>query len=418
MRLSSSTCFVVLLAGAVFACGVASAAAAAQPASLPAAAGMSKLKGVIAKVEGRASMKLTADGPWEPAKQGVEVAEGAEFRTGFPGRISVLLPPDQEIVVHRGSQVRLLLAEGRAGVVRTEIGLPQGKAEYKVEEAGIEHQAQIRSPGATLAVRGTENMLLIDEPPFAPVARVSQPTVFRNLRGQLVNLGQAGQVAFVTGDKSSAAETALETTKVDPRSRFAGRSQGEQQILSYLSNFENFDASKYGVLGLILDPNFEGGGVGVLPIGKQLRFFIVWQGKPGTDVDMAVGSPLGERVSIQNPRVASSGVHLGNGRADKNGVGSETVLWEVSFPAGVYTVEAASKGRTPVTVRVFVTRDPLGKGTLVGDQGGTLSSRMPTQTFTFKVDEGPKTPPPNVPTKAAVSRKKAVEVKRPVAKRR
>src|SRR5687767_3826269 len=100
MRLSSSTCVAVLLAGTVVSSIVAAAAVAAQPASRPlsqpSAAGMAKLTGVISKVEGPAQMKLTEGGEWEPARERVEVPEGAEFRTGRGGMISILLPPDQE----------------------------------------------------------------------------------------------------------------------------------------------------------------------------------------------------------------------------------------------------------------------------------------------------------------------------------
>ena len=113
--------------------------------------------------------------------------------------------------------------------------MPYGRTEYQVEEAGVKHNADIASPGATLAVRGTKNMLLYDQGPFAPIAFASQPVRLRNDKGKTINFGKAGGRAHVATDKNSPGEQRLVEQRVDPAGQFAARSQSENAVLNYLN---------------------------------------------------------------------------------------------------------------------------------------------------------------------------------------
>src|SRR4051812_6770707 len=71
-----------------------------QPATtVPAAAttapaGAQSLKVVVVEVVG--AVAASVDGKkWMPAKVGMELGEGAQFRTGFKSSVTCIIPPDQ-----------------------------------------------------------------------------------------------------------------------------------------------------------------------------------------------------------------------------------------------------------------------------------------------------------------------------------
>ncbi|HEV8291933.1 MAG TPA: hypothetical protein VGP94_08405, partial [Tepidisphaeraceae bacterium] len=231
----------------------------------------------VREVVGNAQARKSENEPWQGVKVGQVFDEGAEFRTGLRSRVVFSVPPDQTIILDRLGTVKLLIAKREGNEVRTSLGMPYGRTEYQVEEAGLLHNADIASPGATLAVRGTKNMLLYDQGPFTPIAFASQPVRLRNFKGQTVAFGRAGGRAHVAADKNSAGEQSLVETRVDPAGAFAGRTTQENAVLAYLTRVApDLDISKFRLLSLITDPNFKGSGIGTLPIPGQLEFTLFW----------------------------------------------------------------------------------------------------------------------------------------------
>src|SRR5438552_4704388 len=137
------------------------------------------LQATITEVTGSAHARKSENDPWETAKVGMKLNEGAEIRTNIRSRVVYHIPPDQNIVIARVTITKLLLARGDGNEVQTKLGMPYGRTQYLVEEAGVRHSAEITSPGATLAVRGTKEMLLYDQGPFTPIAYASQPVKLR-----------------------------------------------------------------------------------------------------------------------------------------------------------------------------------------------------------------------------------------------
>jgi len=68
--------------------------------------------------------------------------EGAEFRTGIRSLVKLSIPPDQTIIIDRATTVKLLIAKRQGAEVRTSLGMPYGRTEYQVEEAGVERRIQ------------------------------------------------------------------------------------------------------------------------------------------------------------------------------------------------------------------------------------------------------------------------------------
>jgi len=344
----------------------------------------------VREVVGIAQARKSENEPWQAVKVGQVFDEGAEFRTGIRSRVVFQVPPDQTIILDRLGTVKLLIANRQGNEVRTSLGMPYGRTEYQVEEAGLQHNADIASPGATLAVRGTKNMLLYDQGPFTPIAFASQPVRFRNAKGQTIAFGRAGSRAHVAADKNSPGEQSLVETRVDPAGSFAGRTQSENAVLSYLTRVApDLDVSQFRLLSLITDPHFKGTGIGTLPIPGQLRFTLFWTTAFSSNLDLTVTSPKGEVVSAANPNVKSSGHHTGDEVSIK-GQGQEVVIWQKGYPQGKYTITVSQKGsaKGASSATIDLVRDPLGTGERVGLFQGKVSSQNPTMTNTITIGPG------------------------------
>jgi hypothetical protein len=339
----------------------------------------------VRQVIGIAQARKSEDQPWQTVKVGQIYDEGAEFRTGIRSRVVFSVPPDQTIILDRLGVVKLLIAKREGNEVRTSLGMPYGRTEYQVEEAGLQHNADIASPGATLAVRGTKNMLLYDQGPFTPVAFASQPVRLRNANGKTVAFGKAGARARIAADKNSPAEQSLVEQRVDPAGTFTARSGSENAVLNYLTRVApDLDISQFRILSLMVDPNFKGTAVGVLPIPGQLQFQLLWSTAFFSDLDLSVTSPKGEIVSRKNPRVKSSGHFFGDEASVSSGKGAsgqEVIIWEKGYPQGKYTITVSQKGSSKggSTATVFVIKDPL-KG---GQQVGTFQGKTTTDGSSF-----------------------------------
>jgi hypothetical protein len=351
--------------------------AASQPAEL--------IKVTIGKVKGNVQVRRSENEAWQPAKEGAVLDAGAEFRTGLRSNVVLLIPPDQQITVDSLTNTTVLRAVREGGRVKTDLGMKYGRTTYEVEEAGVEHEATIRSPAATLAVRGTRNMSLYDHAAFAPVALASQPVQFKNLRGQVVGFGRVGQQTKMAGDQPSPADDARAATTVDSVGKFAGRTNSENAIVSYIARVDpSLDLTKFPVLRILTDPNRpDTSGGGTLPILGQLRFFLFWSGQPSSNVDLSVTAPDHQVVSIAHPTTADSGHHLGDGVASKSGFGQEIVLFERMFPTGTYTIQTDLKTPGKADAQVFVVRDPLTTGTQIGQFSFKLTAAHPSATHTI-----------------------------------
>jgi hypothetical protein len=350
----------------------------------------------VRQVVGIAQARKSENDPWQIVRVGQVFDEGVEFRTGPRSRVVFQVPPDQTIILDRLGVVKLLIAKREASEVRTSLGMPYGRTEYQVEEAGLQHNADIAAPGATLAVRGTKDMVLYDQGPFTPVAFARQPVRLRNSKGQTIAFGRAGSSARVGADKNSPAEQSIVETRVDPAGAFAARTASENAVLNYLTRVApDLDVSQFRLLSLITDPNFKGTGAVVLPIPGQLQFTLIWSTAFFSDLDLSVTSPLGEVVSAANPKVKSSGHHFGDEVSGK-GQGQEVVVWENGYPQGKYIINVTQKpgAKGGSSASVFVIRDPLTTGQQVGQFSGKTSSQTPGFTNTITIGPAGSSPAP------------------------
>lgn len=190
------------------------------------------IKVIITAVDGLASVRMDENSPWQPAKKGMELSEKSEFRTGPRGSIQFVIPPDQTVSVDRLTTLKVLKVIQEGGKVTTDLGIKYGRTRYDLEGGGLEHQSTLRSPNATLAVRGTK-VSLFDQPPFAPKAvSLTGRAEFKAYRKRSLAFGNKGQGKTIVSDSSeTAGALALSQTVVDPTLAGA-RTESEAALLA------------------------------------------------------------------------------------------------------------------------------------------------------------------------------------------
>lgn len=312
--------------------------------------GAADLTATVTAVAGVVQVRDAEDQPWRPAKVGMVLGPGAEFRTGLRSSVQFVLPPDQTITLDRLGTLKVLQAFMEPGKVTTDLGVKYGRTRYDIKSADLEHQSTIRSPGSTLAIRGTD-VTYEDQAPWAPsaVSRTGRAE-FRNDRRQMLAFGGT-KFASVAADKSSAAEQALANTHVDPRTPFAGRTQAEDQLLLSLTPIQGTDSRGLdAVRQLARVGGFSDTFAGIPAVPGPLEFSLLWSPVTGApspiNLDFFVTDPRGQTASAANPIIGQGsalGIHQGD-NIGTNGSGAEGVAWGLFFPRGRYTVTATHQG--------------------------------------------------------------------------
>ena len=334
------------------------------------------LVATITAIKGVVQVRDSEDQPWKPAAVGMDVDEGAEFRTGPRSAVQFVVPPDQTITLDRLGTIKVLQAMKSSGKVTTALGMKYGRTRYDIQAADLEHDSSIRSPGSTLAIRGTD-VTFEDMAPFPPNATSREGrATFRNAKRQTVAFGGTAR-ADVSAERASPAETAIVQTRADPQSAFSGRSEVEQNLVTQLPSLGGAGLSGVGVQEFQEQSRQEETPVVPIPpppppstiVPFPLLIELKWSGAPFSDIDIRVERE-GEVVSAGNGISPTGGRHLGNGMADSLGQGRETVLWTPTHPTGLYRLigsgEVETENRIDVA-QVLVRQDPDGRNTVVAN---------------------------------------------------
>lgn len=229
-RLRAAACFVAAaLLGSSWASAQPAPAAPATVPSAPAAGDAQHLKVVIQEVVGMVAVSMDGKS-WKPAKVGMELDEGASFRTGLKSSVTCAIPPDQVFKLETLGTLTVAQAARQGAKYKTELIMKHGATSYGIEAAGAEHDSTIRTPSSTLAVRGTV-VRVADRAPFAPTAEsFTGRALFRTAQLE-TKLGGKNRYARVQSNQGSAAQTALDSSVVDPAGARA-RSGSDARLIS------------------------------------------------------------------------------------------------------------------------------------------------------------------------------------------
>jgi hypothetical protein len=330
------------------------------PATAPGAGpgGAIELSVTITSVKGMVQVRLAEDQPWKPAKPGMKLGQGAEFRTGLRSAVQFVIEPDQVITLDRLGTLKVLQAFQDRNKVTTDLGVKYGRTRYDIQNADLEHQSTIRSPGSTLAIRGTD-VTYEDQVPWVPSA-VSRHgrAEFREFSKDFVPFG-GNKKAVVSADKNGPAQQAIATTRIDPRTAFAGRSAGEENLLLTLPSSGGIDAQgEQALQNLFKYDGFAPAAIGVLNVPGPLNIQLNWYFTAGTPnpsvVDLQVTEPNGKSV-LFSPTNTTIGTGTATGMfttdfSPSSGQGVDTVVWPLFFPFGRYKVKAISQSGDPAQV--------------------------------------------------------------------
>ncbi len=341
------------------------------PTSVPAVAGES-LVAVVQAVEGNVRVKLTADGVWQVATVGMELREGATIRTGLKSAIRCSIGAEQMFVLDRLGTLELTQAVREGNLVKTDLTMKYGRAQYEVQRAGLDHDARITSPGATLAVRGTIGELE-NTPPFKArgvsyTGRVS----FSDSRRSSIIGGPGGTKASIGAGQQSVAAAALLASVVDPQDAGA-RTAADSRVIAQqvsLGATARFDrATQITVVQGGAGPvRQESNLVAQLP--GRLNFVARWTGNADLNLQVGVsrGDPASTVLTTGNfsfsefiypgfglNASASGGRTDFDHRGGANG-GQEIVYWRGSFPVATYAIGViqVSGEPTPLTINAFL----------------------------------------------------------------
>jgi hypothetical protein len=260
----------------------------------------------VTGVEGIVQVRDASDKPWQKATVGMNVSEGAEFRTGPRSAVRVLIPPDQTITLDRLGVVKLMQAVQQGNVVKTKVGMPYGRTRYDIEEAGIEHQSQLVSPSSTLAIRGTK-VSVYDQPPFAPSAvSLTGRAIYTTAKRQVAFGGKGQGKTDVSATTDNPGQLSLLQTFVDPNSNF-GRPPADQRLINQLQAKGDV-VSRNGQLAVAFGPAVTDKALTDI-ISGQGRFNISlrWFGPGDFDLFVLTNDPkTGAPYTLGNPSYKGS----------------------------------------------------------------------------------------------------------------
>ena len=288
----------------------------------------------------------------------MKLEQGAEFRTGLRSAVQFVIEPDQVITLDRLGTLKVLQAFQDRNKVTTDLGVKYGRARYDIQNADLEHQSTIRSPGSTLAIRGTD-VTYEDQVPWVPsaVSRHGRAD-FRDFNRKFVPFGGTKK-AVVAADKNGPAQQAISTTRIDPRLAFAGRSAGEDNLLLTLPSVGGIDEQgQLALQNLFKYEGFAPASFGALNVPGPLNIQLNWYFTAGTPnpsvLDLQITPPNGKSV-LFSPTVTTIGTGTSTGTLTTqfdpaSGQGSDYVFWPKFFPFGKYKVKAISKSGDPAQV--------------------------------------------------------------------
>ncbi len=111
----------------------------------------------VLSVEGRAQKLVASDGKntWQPIKAGEKLSEQTVIRTGFRSSVVLRFADRGEVTVRNATKMGIGEFRKSGDSVRTRLGLKYGAVRASVDSSRGPNDWQVRTPVATLSVRGT-----------------------------------------------------------------------------------------------------------------------------------------------------------------------------------------------------------------------------------------------------------------------
>jgi len=362
----------------------------------PAEAGTDVVTAEVVAVVGRVRVRDAADQPWRKAEPGMEVPVGGEFHTGLRSAVTFRITEDQTYTLDRLGAVRILEAVRAAGdgKVTTKLGMREGRVHFDIDRADVDHDAQIYSPGATMAIRGTQGSYF-DQGSFPPQTFIS--------RGQAQHSGRNGAEHGVgaggTGSNDhSPTGNALRDTAVDTGASLA-KDDTEARLTSTLPALGGSDFLASGATGFSsqiasrqISDSLDDIDDDITPGGDFVNDLFVLMGWGGdADLDLGLTDPNGDTVvTAQAPSFPNgssttpSGLEAGPDSQFANGF--EYIQARMTPIDGQYTYHIEMFQGSVASWVVVVYDPPLQDGTTGNPTGGNFQVGQNAATFSGTLD--------------------------------
>jgi hypothetical protein len=333
--------------------------------------------------------------PWRKAIVGMELNENGELRTGPRSAVRFTMPGGQTITLDRLGVIKILVAVQQNGKITTDLGLKYGRTRYDIRKAGVQYSSTIRSPGSTLAIRGTD-VTYEDSAPWAPNATsIEGRAQFENGRGQFISFGGVSK-ADVNTDHQGPGDVAYDNTNDDPRTDFSGHDSTEDKIITEYPFLAGFDTGSSSSTLSVLQSTQTAETIHTPLLAGPLEFDLSWQSinyasgtAAPTNLDLSITDPLNETISKDNPQAGSGtavAVYSGDNKG-LNGTGTESVIYGQQFPQGTYSLNVNHVSGDPAQVILTVERNNRVIKTIGLSQQNPLILTA-GQTFTTTIDVG------------------------------
>jgi hypothetical protein len=129
---------------------------AAQPSNeaAPQSSGRS-LQAVFMSVRGKVRWRADDSSPWKDAQVNDLLDPGCQIRTGFDSSAAIFVGRNSQILMDPLTTLILpeILEEGET--LRTRVAVKQGRADFKVDQVGLNNDFQVQMGSTTMAVKGT-----------------------------------------------------------------------------------------------------------------------------------------------------------------------------------------------------------------------------------------------------------------------
>lgn len=160
----------------------------------------------VTAVQGIVQVRHDEGQPWKKPVVGQKLPIGAEARTGPNSALQLAVGTTGKFTLDRMGVVKILQALQEGGKIKTDMGMKYGRGGFEVQAGGVEHESTIRTPSATLAVRGSKGFLQ-EYAGQDPIAGSDEGRVaFLNTRGFEIPLDPGNRIQ---GDQNGAADLGL-----------------------------------------------------------------------------------------------------------------------------------------------------------------------------------------------------------------
>lgn len=302
----------------------------------------------ITAISGTVQYRATPESEWKKVEVGMELESGADLRTGVRSAVAVFIPPQQTITLDRLGTVRILQVLQDPQKVTADLGMKYGRTRVRLETGGRENVTTVSTPGATLAVRGSDATIHHD-PLYTYAVGDGHLTFIDPTEQTELEFGGDGVDAAVDNENPSAGFLERGLATVDPKGGFPARDELGQLLVEERPGTGGEDYSERAA--------FAGG---IFPIGGVTRegkgdqaqgfnsLFFDFRFLDGIDnvstVNFSVTDPGGFTMNFANPMTPDGrGTLTGNG-VQQNGLGEVFAVYGkqgMDYVPGSYTINAA-----------------------------------------------------------------------------